>query len=88
VWKDVARKVVGAENVRAALVWSPAGKRRSESCIGPMRCRAKVRIVAEFRKLPPSDRLPAAVTATGKARGGVPGSLSSRLLATCSRYGF
>jgi molybdate transport system substrate-binding protein len=72
VWKDVAPKVVGAENVRAALVLVSRGEAplgivyRTDAAVEP-----KVRIVAEFpENSHPAIIYPAAVTATGKSAAG------------------
>jgi molybdate transport system substrate-binding protein len=72
VWKDVAPKVVGAENVRAALVLVSRGEAplgivyRTDAAV-----EAKVRIVAEFpENSHPPIIYPAAVTATGKSAAG------------------
>jgi len=72
VWKDVAPKVVGAENVRAALVLvsrreAPLGiVYRTDAAVEP-----KVRIVAEFpENSHPAIIYPAAVTATAKSAAG------------------
>jgi molybdate transport system substrate-binding protein len=92
VWKEVAPMVVGAENVRAALVLVSRGEAslgivyRTDAAVEP-----KVRVVAEFPEdSHPPIVYPAAVTAMGK-----PGalafleSLSSRAArAVFGKYGF
>jgi len=92
VWKDVARKVVGAENVRAALVLVSRGEAplgivyRTDAAVEP-----KVRVVAEFpENFHPPIIYPAAVTATGKtATQAFLESLSNRAArAVFRKYGF
>jgi len=72
VWKDVAPKVVGAENVRAALVLVSRGEAplgivyRTDAAVEP-----KVRILAEFpENSHPPIIYPAAVTTAGRSAAG------------------